>query len=456
MPRIRPALATETGMRLINPPSLLALPLLALPLAACGSDPAPTSEVVRQVADVPPEPITDLDILFVIDSSYSMAPHQAALIQAAQGSLFGQLELELGVLPNLQIGVITTDMDAGPTFPGCATSIAGRLHADLGCSGIDGSFLSDVAGPDGTRITNYEGTLADAFACVANVGVEGCGFEQPFAAMQRALDGTIVENEGFLRPDAMLLVVFVGDEDDCSATDTGLFDPEDETLGPLSSYRCFAQGIVCDGDDPNTPGTKTNCHSREDSAYVTPVASFVDFLNGVKGDPTKVMVAGLFGRPDIVEVLPPNQNENGALDIASVCGVSDDGGTVWPAPRMKQLVESFPARYELGDLCDALAGELSGIATAAATVMSAAPCVLEAITDPSTCRAFDVVDPRKPSEQRDELPACSTNGNAPPCFELEAAPDQCGGTPSNLAVFRHGTRPSGTHLVVECAEPAQR
>jgi hypothetical protein len=441
--------------------------LAALPLAACGSsDPPPTTGALgRQVADVPPEPITDLDILFVIDNSWSMMLHQQALILAARDSLFGQLDAELGVLPNLQIGVVTSSMGAGP-YPinGCIDTngeVGGQLFVLPECGGIvDGKFLSDVAGPDGTRITNYEGELADAFACIANVGNEGCGFEQPFSAMQHALDGSVAGNEGFLRPDAMLLVVFVTDEDDCSAFDTSLFDPDSEEFGPLASFRCFSEGIVCDGDDPNTPGIKTNCHSREDSAYVSPVAGYIDFLNGVKGDPTKVMVTGLFGKPDHVEVLPDVEND--IMTLASVCAVAADGGGAWPAPRMQELVESFPARYDLGNLCDAIPGQLSNIASTAAKVMSGAPCLLGPIPDSdraaagqqSSCRAYDVTDPRKATEQRVEIPACASNGGAAPCFDLVADAQQCGGTATGLSVVRQGARPAGTHLVVECAEAA--
>ena len=44
--------------------------------------------------------------------------------------------------------------------------------------------------------------------------------------MKRALDGSNPENEGFLRDDAFLAVIFVADEDDCSAFSRGVFDPD--------------------------------------------------------------------------------------------------------------------------------------------------------------------------------------------------------------------------------------
>ena len=75
--------------------------------------------------------------------------------------------------------------------------------------------------------------------------------EQHLEGMRRALDGTNAENNGFLRDSAHLAVIFIADEDDCSATSGALFDPTQDSvtdpLGPRTSVRCAEFGYECDG-----------------------------------------------------------------------------------------------------------------------------------------------------------------------------------------------------------------
>ena len=66
--------------------------------------------------------------------------------------------------------------------------------------------------------------LATEFACAAKVGSEGNGIEFPMNAMEKAVRGDLAEpgecNEGFIREDALLVVVVITDEWD------GPGDPE--------------------------------------------------------------------------------------------------------------------------------------------------------------------------------------------------------------------------------------
>ena len=63
------------------------------------------------------------------------------------------------------------------------------LRAGLGgCRAVDGAFLIDAPDPAGDRRRNYRGSIGDALACMAEVGDHGCGFAQPFAALERALE----------------------------------------------------------------------------------------------------------------------------------------------------------------------------------------------------------------------------------------------------------------------------
>jgi hypothetical protein len=112
-------------------------------------------------------------------------------------------------------------------------------------------------------VKNYPGTIDDAFACIANVGTSGCGLEHQIASGATALGfrGTVpATNVGFLRPDAFLAVVFITNEDDCSAPpDTPLFDIASGTtlaspFGPLGSFRCNEFGHLCGGVMPPRTG----------------------------------------------------------------------------------------------------------------------------------------------------------------------------------------------------------
>jgi hypothetical protein len=456
------------------------------------------------VADIPPAPIEDLDILFVIDNSGSMQPHQTALVESARSSLFAQLEAQMGGLPNLHVAVVSSDIGAGPyNISGCSGSgDNGRFQVEPRgpCTPPDGEFLIDIADGQGGRQTNYTETLADAFACIAPLGIDGCGFEQHLESMRRALDQTHVTHAGFLRPDAALLVVFVADEDDCSAFDGRMFDTSQTSmtseLGPLSSFRCFEFGAECDGDDPRTLGAKEGCVPRENSPFMTPISEYVQFLAGLKADPSLVMVAGIFGNPGPVTVVPDPWGAQG-LTLANICPedtpcVPPDASPPWPpdasapfpdasvdagpldpdaapppmqcprpsivhpSPRLTAFAEAFPARYELESICDAsqLAGPLARIAHTAGTVMSAKPCLLGPAPRLDTCRVFDVQAPRTAAETRTQVRACGAPGEVD-CYVIEADA-QCSGTETGLAVHvaRSGSPPVGTHVVVECLRQA--
>src|SRR5262249_37089219 len=110
-------------------------------------------------------------------------------------------------------------------------------------------------------------TLTTQLSCMAAAGDTGCGFEMPLESGYRALTSQLPENAGFLRPDAILGIVFVTNEDDCSAPDdSDLFDPSlTAQYGFVSSYRCTNWGIQCGSPSSLLPydaaGPFTNCSS---------------------------------------------------------------------------------------------------------------------------------------------------------------------------------------------------
>lgn len=221
----------------------------------------------EEFKDIPVQLNRDLDLLFVVDNSGSMAEEQDNLT-ANLPVFINVLETIEGGLPNVHIGVISTDVGAGPfAISGCqGTGDNGALLVGAAaCAPTGANYIEDISDGAGGRITNYPGTLAQAFSCNASLGATGCGFEMQLESMCRALNGSNGANAGFLRDTAFLGVVFLTDEDDCSTEDTQMFDTSqnsiDSELGFLSSFRCNEFGVTCEtgNDNPRAPGTRTGC-----------------------------------------------------------------------------------------------------------------------------------------------------------------------------------------------------
>jgi hypothetical protein len=429
--------------------SLLIPCVLAALCGGCDQADAPVGTGFELVLDQPPAAIDALDILFVIDDSGSMFEEQTSLVEAAAAALFAELELSAGGMPDLHLAVVSTDLGVGTdaVITGCDSSNGGRFQLGAvdgaGCPEITDAFLIDEDDGAGGRSRNYTGTLSDAFGCAATLGTDGCGFEQPLEAMRRALDGSNPENAGFLRDDALLLVVFLTDEDDCSTFDNAMFaTAEDPALGRLSSFRCFEFGVVCDEADPRALGARTNCVPREDSPYMFPIADYVDFLHGLKADPSMVMISGMFGDASPVEVVP-NPDVSAALQLENVClGEAN----VAPAVRLAALEAGFPARWVFTSMCEPeMSKRLTEIAKTTGTVLAARGCLLGNVPADPSCRAFaaTATGPRR------ALPICDAPGGAG-CVSIERSEVTCSYTPNALEARAPDLLEPGEHLLVEC------
>ncbi|MBA2540385.1 MAG: hypothetical protein H0V17_12165, partial [Deltaproteobacteria bacterium] len=305
-------------------------------LASCTTD----ITVFDRIDDV--ETARDLDILYVLDNSSDRARYDTMASQL--DVLSTQLALVDGQVPNLHVGVVTSDMgikgteDAAPgaTIRNCSgTGDNGKLQRFD--AALDDAFLIDVRGENGTRIRNFDAEddadLAAELALLTNpIGIKtGCEFAQPMEAMRRALDPA--NNPGFLRERAQLMVVFLTNEDDCSFKTSALFDPTNVTLG-AESFRCTQQGVFCTDGEPSSPGVHDTCLPREDSAFVVPVGEYRTFLEGVKDDKRDVIVSAVAG-----PVAPFTTLSLGKPVLAPSCNGID--GSAKPAVRIASLVGSF-------------------------------------------------------------------------------------------------------------------
>ncbi|MEO8212187.1 MAG: hypothetical protein ABI560_03295 [Myxococcales bacterium] len=395
----------------------------------------------------------DLDLLFLIDDSQSMAPLQQKMRDRLP-DFMDVLKGLPGGTPNLHVAVVSSSLGAGiySNVSGCNPKTAGNLDGafqhSAACTQLNPGerFLSDIAGPGGTRVQNFTGgDITPVFSCIANLGDKGCGFEHQFAATQLALERTfnpVDENAGFLRPDAYLAVVMLTNEDDCSVPpDSKLFDPNQTTvaseLGGLQSYRCNEFGHRCDGAapphlPPAAPATLMKCHSAEDGKLVT-VAGFTDFLKHLKpNNPDQVLVAAIAGpvTPYVVEGPTVNYGPGSEPQptIKHSC-TSGSAGNEYadPAVRVKEWLDGFPATNAVfRSICEA---DFKPAMTAIAKAIGAklgAQCITGNIANNAAGQPDCAV-----SEQTREganitlknLPLCDKpgRGNAP-CWEFQDSP----------------------------------
>lgn len=369
----------------------------------------------------------DVDILFVIDNSGSMAQEQATLARNFE-RFIAELEQD-GVDANYRIGVTTTDtghIDCGTTAPEAGALVlescldrpaefvrGAENHFTAACESIcelaglettptavllDESprsrpWIERIAGatnlPEGVSTTQ-------AFECFGPQGVAGCGFESPLEAMRKALVRTSIEDQnsfGFVRPSALLAVVFVTDEEDCSARrgqpfdqiwdpdgDKSLWGPDNLDEPLPGSEVCWNAGVTCEGG----PGIYDDCQPADkgvhgedvepEHAVLYPVDEYVDVLQKVEDDKRRfdpgmeVLVAVLGGVPSGYsdgDAEIPFQDGTGASaefqrDHGIGPGCASAAGEAVPPVRLRAFAEAFavtdapgePPTRNLYSVCD--------------------------------------------------------------------------------------------------------
>jgi hypothetical protein len=292
----------------------------------------------------------DIDLLFVVGNSPSMGEEQASLTRAFP-ALVAELKKAPGGLPNLHIAVVSSDLGAGPTaVKGCIPiGDRGRFQTKASC-GLDAGarFMSSVG--NGTA-NNFRGEIADVFKCMASLGVQGCGYIHPLQSVRAALlESVNPENKGFLRPNALLAIVLVADEDDCSADlNSKLFSDTTTFLGTTPTFRCAQEGHLCAGMSPPIDAFQAPLSSckANDAGRLETIQAVVDTIRVMKKDPARqIFVAGVFGWPSDEAGAQYRyvKTVDGAfftIDVAPIC--QSQNGPARSGLRLKRFVESFEA-----------------------------------------------------------------------------------------------------------------
>jgi hypothetical protein len=408
----------------------------------------------------PIETTKKIDLLFVVDNSRSMREEQASL--NLNFPRFMQ-EIEAGGMPDLQIAVISTDMGAGGLTVDRCSGIgdAGRFRAAANCplrAGAPPFLKLDAQGQK-----NFDGPLTDAFACIADLGIEGCGYEHPLQSLRVALSNNNPHLGAFLRADAHLGIIIISDEDDCSADfDSTLFTGA--RAGESLNLRCSTAGHVC-GDKPVTAmpmsvplsTCRPAVHGPDEAgrrAGLINIETFVNHVKGLKAPGRRILVAGIYGAGR-----DGNYRIAGSeLDVQPICDVPG-AGTAAPGIRLGAFIEAFGADGSSHSICGAdLREAMTKIGQAVAKV-AGDTCLKNRPRDldPATS-AFEVEcavyeqETANPTAAPRLIPQCAGAGPQP-CWEVRAD-SGCAGSGARLIVNRPGQAPDGFTVVARCSGDA--
>jgi hypothetical protein len=428
----------------------------------------------------------NVDVLFVVDNSGSMGEEQATL--AANFERFiGVLERD-DVRADYRIGITTTDngLCSGSTPEGgklVLSSCRSRTQdfifdGDEYVDATDEACLSicpeewaniemqptqiDDDGPAAPRpwiesiggVTNLpEGlTTTQAFQCLGPQGVNGCGFEEHLEATRRALVRATTDTEdsyGFMRDDAILAVVYVTDEEDCSINGehASVLSPagdrrfwSDPEAGNATSAVCWNAGVECTGS-----GDDRECHSvnlgidgepvddaaAEEDAVVRPLSRYTNFLQALEESKQRftpdreVLVAviggvGNDGEPVYSEAVSDPEFQG---DFGVSPGCLSAAGRAVPPVRLAEFASEFEVndQQNMFSVCnDDYANALQQIADRIA-VQVRPPCMTRCVADgdPTTevlepsCTLEQEIPSRDGGVEKSNVPACTPDGSIP-------------------------------------------
>ncbi len=383
--------------------SLLTATTVALPtLLACLDHPLKRVEYEATQEDmegIQIEVNKDVDILFVVDNSGSMGEEQANLSENF-GRFVSVLEAD-DVKANYRLGITTTD-DSNYWCKGAGVSAAesgqfvlsscrSRLgdfyfsgddtNAEAACTDfceLDDIEIQPTTTDDDPNpkvrpwLENIEGatnlpegvTTTQALQCFGPQGINGCGFESHLESMWKSLRLARMSGQnqsGFLRDNAILSIVFVTDEADCSFNrelQNTVFGEEgvgnqvfwslpDVQQSPTSAV-CWSAGVSCDftldSDQCSSVNLDVdgNVTEDDDAAALYPLSKYTTFVDDIEAD-------------------KKNRNPGQEVIVSAIAGVPEN------YPMIQQLSyaegadatnpDSFQARFGIGQGCSSAVAE---------------------------------------------------------------------------------------------------
>jgi hypothetical protein len=431
-----------------------------------------------------------IDILFMIDNSSSMETSQANLA-ANLPSFMNVLKGLPDGLPDLHIGVVSSDMGAGDgSITGCAgNGDNGVFHfAPTGsCTQTNlQSGATYISAPIGGT-PNFTGDITTVFQCIAQLGASGCGFEHQLASVARALGvdgaGAPQENSGFIRPEAYLAIVLITNEDDCSAPISSvLFDTNTNTnlasqVGPPGNFRCNEFGHLCslNGAAPAAPVrlspnpgdlttmlTYDNCVSSEGMGLLTPVGTFLQQIKSLKTDPAnQILVASIQGpvTPYVEHWKAAPIADTGPWpEIEHSCDMGTQIGFADPGVRLQQFVQGFGGNGLVYPICSSNFGPSLQTIAQKLSALIGPSCITGTVakrvgTQTADCTVTQITPDGMGGNKQDIIQNCDDTGGATPCWSLaSAAGMNCPANSSIVKIDRGGQMaPDNTRNAVDCS-----
>lgn len=404
------------------------------------------------VQNVPVNPQRALDVLFIIDDSPSMADEQDKLAEEVPrlvnllltGGIDTDNSMPVGEFPaveSLHVAVVTPDLGYS-TFPPTAneppTLVNFNFTPTEACTERNnGNGLAGFMQVEGSRTmctaqTPPENTLylsfpeagftqqdfIDDVECITGQ-TDGCGFEQQLEAIL-AQDRNSA-NAGFSRTDALLAVILITDEDDCSTTDPRVFDTVPNAGSPdPSPDNPFVGPFTSDGE------VKANLRCSEHAEALQPIARYVEGIASLKDDPSQVVFGAITGIPDdaglaLQEGESDSERYARILDDARMQEVPDPGPDMIPGTedddvRGQQLTPACSATDGSGDavpgrrvveVARGLAEGNTGVGTVVESICASdySPA-LNAIVDRIAAALRQLCIPRPLNRDADNLVGC--------------------------------------------------
>ena len=418
------------------------------------------------VQNVPVNPQRALDLLILIDDSISMEDEQAKLAEQVPrlvnllltgGVDTDGVSMPVGDFPavqSLHVAVITPDLgysteptttyqegvDFDPTTACTNTGKAGFMQR-MGLAGTAQECTAQTP-PDGTLYLNFpeppfnQADFIDDVTCVTGQ-TGGCGFEQQLEAVLASDRNTA--NGGFSRDDALLAVIMITDEDDCSTTDPRVFDTVQRPGNPY-------QGPFA--DPPTNSLVQFNLRCWQHQQALQQIQRYVDGIANLKADPSQVVFAAITGIPEdsaldpvnfdtdadryaailahpgMVEV--PDPADDGAQDqaLTPACIAGDGSGAAAPGVRIVETING-------------LAGSNTGVGTVVESICASdyAPA-LNAIVDRIAAALRQLCLPRPLNRDSKGLVGCEVR-------EVQPAGDECDEARGRVLIGTDDVGPAG-------------
>ena len=312
-----------------------------------------------------------VDMLVVVDNSISMAEEQAILATA----FFPLVNSLVNPLPgwsypgvdDIRIAVITSDMglswggypyEVGDGWPGtnpCSASgdngvfqtyapgsTVNIKHDVIPCDGsnaqcptgwtcseTDSNDIGTCQAPGGdganqtcpnlsstwseTTTESPNAVMAFEVACLANQGTSGCGFEQQLQSAALALNRS--DQTAFVREEALLVILIVSDESDCSMEDGPALFATDE----IQDESGISQKNIACGLYPE---------------YLYNIEHYFNEYAAVKTAPNSVVFAAIVGVPEVDDCQGTGDNLGDCLDhpdmeLIPVIKENSQGSDTW-------------------------------------------------------------------------------------------------------------------------------